>query len=325
MSKESFKQPIKKEPPIKEMEKKLDKAEKMVEEVEKRLKTEEAEKKIEEYIEKSVKELKKLWKENEDKIRKKEYWSETFSFFFSLSLPEVSPFLLERISNKFLKEFNWKKFEGKEDFETYLGLFLSAFLKKNIENYILSQKEKGIKEENIKPIEVYLKVKEEAPYRLSSLGYQNPKKLHLIIEGDCEHGTGEYMQGGKIIVEGNCGNWAGAIMQGGKIVIEGNCGDSIGYEMKKGEIIVEGNCGNWIGEYMQGGKIIVERNCRRWTGKNMQGGELNIKGEVKSFDKSAFSSNNKGTIIWKNTKTWENGNWTKEGKEMWERGEIPVE
>jgi len=322
MPKESFEQFVKRQ------EKKLDKAEKMVKEVEKRLKTEEAEKKIEEYIEKSVKELKKLWKENEDKIRKKEYGSEIFSFFSSLPLPEIPSFLLERTSNKFLnkflKEFDWKKFEGKEDFETYLGLFLSAFLNKNIENYVLSQKRKGIKEENIKPIEVHLKVK-ELPIRLDYLGYQNPKKLHLIIKGDCEHGTGEYMQGGKIIVEGNCGNWAGAIMQGGKIVIEGNCGDSIGYEMKKGEIIVEGNCGNWIGEYMQGGKIIVERNCRRWTGKNMQGGELNIKGEVKSFDKSAFSSNNKGTIIWKNTKTWENGNWTKEGKEMWEKGEIPVE
>jgi len=30
------------------------------------------------------------------------------------------------------------------------------------------------------------------------------------------------------------------------------------------------------------------------------------------------------SILGKNIKIWENGNWTKEGKEMWERGEIPV-
>jgi len=58
----------------------------------------------------------------------------------------------------------------------------------------------------------------------------------------------------------------------------------------------------------------------------MKGGELDIKGKVESFERSStFSPNNQGTIIWKGIKIWENGNWTKEGKEMWERGEIPVE
>jgi len=241
--------------------------------------------KIEEFemVEKSVKELKKLWEENEEKIKGK-FNDETFLFFSSLPLPETSSFFLERISNKFLKEFDWKKFEERENLDRNLGLFLSAFLHKNTENYISSQKKKGIKEKNIKPIKIHLDVK-ELPVRLSMLGYQNPEKLHLTIEGDCEKFTGIKMQGGKIIVKGNCRN-------------------STGYEMEKGEIIVEGN-------------------CRNGTGWQMQGGELNIKGEVKSFDKSAFSPNNKGTIIWKNTKIWENGNWTKEGKEMWEREEIP--
>jgi len=260
MSKESFKQFVKRQ------EKKLDKAEKMVERVEKRLKTEEVEKKIEEYIEKSVKELKKLWEKNEKKIRGKAC-SRVFSFFYFCPLPETSPSFLERISNRFLKEFDWKKFEGRDYLTTDLGLFLSAFLKKNIENYISSQKEKGIKEENIKPIEVHLKVK-ELPVGLNYLGYRNPKKLHLIVEG---------------------------------------------------------NCGIRTGNEMQGGKIIVKGNCKMWTGEDMQGGELIVKGEVKSFDESAFYSTNKGTIIWKNTKIWEKGNWTKEGKEMWEKGEIPVE
>ena len=288
MPKESFKQPIKKEkPPIKEMEKKLEKAEKMVEEVEEDLK-------IEEFIEKPVKELKKLWKENEEEMRKQRRKYETFSFSYSLPLPETPPSFLERVSNKFLKEFDWgkfrefdwKKIKGRKHLNTDLGLFLSAFLKKNIENYILSQKNKGIKEKNIKPIEVHLKVK-EAPIVLDCLGYQNPKKLHLVIEGDCRGNTGEKMQGGEIVVEGGCRWNTGIKMQGGKIIVEGNCGS--------------------------------------WTGYAMKGGELNIKGEVKSFHKSAFSSNNQGTIIWKRTKIWENGDWTKEGKEMKERGEIPVE
>ena len=230
-----------------------------------------------------VEKLKKLWEKNEGKIKMK-CFDETFSFFSSLPLPVIPPSFLERISNKFLKEFNWKKFEKRIEIEIDLGLFLSAFLKKNIEKYILSQKEKGIKEENIKPIEVHLKVK-ELPIRLWCLGYRNPKKLHLIIEGDC--------------------------------------GRVVGFEMQGGEVIVRGNCGRGPGWGMQGGKIVVEGNCGSLTGMWMEDGELNIKGKVKSFDASAFSPDNKGTIIWK-TKIWENGNWTKEGKKMRKRGKILV-
>jgi len=247
MPKESFKQPIKKEePPIKEMEKKLDKAEKMVERVKEDLKEG-----IEEHemVEKPVKELKKLWEENKAEIV---YYpggiDEMFLLCASLPLPKTSPFLLERIFNKFLKESDLKRFEERVFLERGLGFFLSAFLNKNIENYISSQKKKGIKEENIKPVEVHLKV-EELPVRLGYLGYQNPEKLHLIIKG-------------------NCGDWTGAFMKGGK---------------------------------------------------------LNIKGKVESFATSTFSPDNKGTIIWKNTEIWRNGNWTKEGMKMQEEGEIPME
>jgi len=277
MPKESFEQFVKRE------EEKLDKAEKIVEGIKERWKD-----KIEEFemvektVEKSIKELKKLWEENEGRIKRR---YEIFSFFYSLSLPEVPSSLLERISNKFLKKFDWEKFKERKLLECDLGLFLSAFLKKNVENYILSQKNKGIKEENIKPIKVHLKVK-ELPIRLDYLGYQNPKKLHLIIEGDC-------------------GYWVGNEMEGGKIIVEGGCGRETGHQM-------------------QGGKIIVKGDCEGWTGSFMKGGELNIKGEVEFFDKSAFSPDNKGTIIWKNTKVWENGKWTKEGEEMLEKGELPL-
>ena len=291
-TKESFEQFVKRQ------EERLEKAEKMVKEVEERWKE-----KIEEFIEKSVKELKKLWEKNEEEIRSV-VPDKVFPFFLSLPLPETPPSFLERISNKFLKEFDWEKFEGRGKIEKDLGLFLSVFLKKNIEDYVLSQKKKGIKEEDIKPIEVCLKVK-EVPIVLDELGFQNPKKLYLIIEGNCRHATGEKMQGGKIVVKGDCGCWIGASMQGG-------------------EMIVKGDCGTKTGLIMQGGKMIIEGNCGDWTGNRMQGGELNIKGKVVSFDKSAFSSGNQGIIIWRRTKIWENRNWTKEGKEMWEKGEIPV-
>ncbi|MCD6086249.1 hypothetical protein J7J37_01685 [bacterium] len=212
MPKESFEQFVKRQ------EERLEKAEKMVEEVEREWKKE-----IEEFeIEKPVKELKKLWEENEEEVRRerKKGVDKLFSFFLFLPLPEIPLFLLERISNKFLKEFDWKKFEKKVFLDYDLGLFLSAFLNKNIENYILSQKKKGIKEEDIKPIEVHLNV-EELPIRLSYLGYRNPEKLHLIIEGNCEGWTGQWMQGGKMIIEGNCGDWTGEDMQGGELNIKG--------------------------------------------------------------------------------------------------------
>jgi len=294
MPKESFEQFVKRQ------KEKLDKAEKVVEKVK-----EEWKEKIEEFemVEKSVKELKKLWEENEEEGRRRGCLYGTFFFFLSLPFPEIPPFLLEKVSNKFLKEFDWKKFK-RVDLEEHVGVFLSAFLKKNIENYISSQKRKGIKEEKIKPIEIHLDVK-ELPVRVEALGFQNPKKLHLIIEGNTEDYIGEEMEGGKIIVKGGCDFYAGKSMKGGKIVVEGNCGPK-------------------VGQGMEGGEIIVKGDCEDFTGYEMKNGILILEGEVKTFGRSAFSPENKGTVIWKNIKIWENGDWTKEGKEMWEKGEIPV-
>ena len=273
MPKESFEQFIKRQ------KEKLDKAEKMVEEVKEEWKEE-----IERFVEKSVKELKKLWEENEEEAAEKEWHKEAFSFFLSLPLPEIPPFFLERICNKFLQEFDRKKLQ-RIGIRSNVGLFLSAFLKKNIENYISSQKKKGIKEEKIKPIEVHLDVK-ELPVRLSFLGYQNPQKLHLRVEGNLGHNTGAEMEGG--------------------------------------EIIVEGNCEALTGETIKGGKIVVKGNCSSHAGSGMEGGVLILEGEVGAFDKFTFSPDNKGTIIWKGIKIWENGNWTEEGKEMKEKGKIPI-
>ena len=261
--------------------------------------------KVEGFIEKSVKELKKLWEESEEEAIKKKGRNEFFSFFSSLAFPEISSSLLEKVSNKFLKEFDWKKFEEREYLGADLGFFLSAFLKKSIENCILPQEKKGInKEGNIKPIDVRLNIK-KLPVCLDYLGYQNPKKLHLIIEGNCGWGTGYETRGGKVIIEGNCGDLTGAIIEDGKIIVKGSCGDWTGYKMKGGEVIVEGDC-----EY--------------WTGSEMKGGKLIVKGKVKTFDESTFFWN-QGIIIVRKSKIWKKGNWTREGREMLKRNEISVE
>jgi hypothetical protein len=39
----------------------------------------------------------------------------------------------------------------------------------------------------------------------------------------------------------------------------------------------------------------------------MSGGTLRIDGDVASFAKNTFTSDNKGTIIWKKQTIWENG------------------
>ena len=294
--------------------------------------------KIEEFkIKKIVEELKKIWARN---IRKK-------SFTFSLSkttFPKVlPPSLLEKTSNKFLKEFDWEKFEKVMNLERDLGLFLSAFLKKNIENYILSQKRKGVEEEKIKPIKVHLELK-KVPVLLKFLGYKNPKKLHLVIRGDCGVYAGKEMVGGKIIikgdcgdcvgwgirngseiiVEGSCGDCPGWDMRGGKMIIKGNCGDCVGWRMQDGKIIIKGSCGSETGQGMRGGVLIVE-NCGRLAGQEMRGGKLLIEGKVETFDETAFSFDNQGIVILERTEIWRKGNWTRKGREMWKRGEIPIE
>ena len=111
----------------------------------------------------------------------------------------------------------------------------------------------------------------------------------------------------KIRVEGDAGDDTGLLMSGGKIHIEGNAGDWTGKHMSDGEIYVEGNARGYTGRSMSGGEIHVEGHAGGWTGCAMSGGILRIDGDVAFFDRTAFSSNNKGTIIWKKQTIWENG------------------
>jgi len=61
------------------------------------------------------------------------------------------------------------------------------------------------------------------------------------------------------------------------------------------------------GNRMSGGEIHVEGNAGCFTGDAMFSGTLRIDGDVASFDKTAFCTDNKGTIIWKKQTIWENG------------------
>jgi hypothetical protein len=90
--------------------------------------------------------------------------------------------------------------------------------------------------------------------------------------------------------------------------IVGTGQDDIGKGLVAGKSIhVKGDVGWSTGRLMSGGEIHVEGNARARTGAHMYGGTLRIDGDVNHFDPSAFTPNNKGTIIWKGETIWEDG------------------
>jgi glutamate synthase domain-containing protein 3 len=148
----------------------------------------------------------------------------------------------------------------------------------------------------------------------------------IYIEGSAEDYTGNSMSGGEIHVKGNAGEWIGNTMSGGEIYVEGSAGNSVGFSMSGGEIHVKGNAGDYAGYSMLKGKILIEGdagdnassnmydgdvyikgNAGDYAGCFMYGGLLRVDGDVASFDKTAFISNNKGTIIWKREIIWKDG------------------
>jgi hypothetical protein len=129
-----------------------------------------------------------------------------------------------------------------------------------------------------------------------------------VIVGIGQEKIGENLVAGKSIhVTGYAGNWIGYSMSGGEIYVEGSVGYWTGFHMSGGKIHVEGSTGNATGCMMYGGEIHVEGDAEDRTGRFMSGGVLRIDGDVASFDKTAFSSYNKGTIIWKGETIWKNG------------------
>jgi len=129
-----------------------------------------------------------------------------------------------------------------------------------------------------------------------------------VIVGTGQDNIGQGLATGKSIhVKGNAGWWIGNSMTGGKIYVEGNVGMRTGCFMSGGEIYVEGFAGIETGHAMSGGEVYIKSGAGGWAGESMSGGTLRIDGDVTSFDKTAFTSNNKGTIIWKGETIWENG------------------
>jgi len=70
---------------------------------------------------------------------------------------------------------------------------------------------------------------------------------------------------------------------------------------------VERDAGRATGNNMSGGEIHVKGEAGDNTGHSMFSGTLRIDGNVASFHESAFTPDNKGTIIWKGETIWKKG------------------
>ena len=129
-----------------------------------------------------------------------------------------------------------------------------------------------------------------------------------VIVGTGQDNIGKNLVAGKNIrVSGDVGYRTGLSMSGGEIHVKGNAGYQTGDHMSGGKIQIGGNVEKFTGDHMSGGEIHVEGDAGDWTGEKMFNGILRIDGDVTSFDKKAFTSDNKGTIIWKGETIWRKG------------------
>jgi len=163
-----------------------------------------------------------------------------------------------------------------------------------------------------KKVEAVLKgVEETEPASAKAMAGEEEKPVPSDVEvivGTGQSSIGIHLVTGEsIYVEGNAGNATGYHMSGGEIHVKGDAGYRTGFSLSGGKIRVEGNAGDETGDSMSGGEIHVEGKAGYRTGNSMSDGTLRIDGDVASFSKFAFSSNNKGTIIWKGETIWENG------------------
>jgi len=162
-----------------------------------------------------------------------------------------------------------------------------------------------------KKVEAVLKGVEPAPVRQpedygEAKEKQIPDDSWYVGRGQNDIG-GNLVSGKRIHVKGNAGIWTGRFMIGGEVYVEGNTGNRAGRLMSGGEIHIEGDAGDMTGDHMTDGKIHVKGNARKYTGYFMSGGILRVDGSVASFDTTAFTSDNKGTIIWKGETIWKDG------------------
>jgi len=115
----------------------------------------------------------------------------------------------------------------------------------------------------------------------------------IIVNSNCQDGTGNTMNDGKIIINGDCGDILGFSMRGGQIYVKGNAGYRVGIHMKSYKdnfpvLVIGGFVRDFLGEYMAGGILIVLGLEKDRDGKvignfvktGMHGGEIFIRGEI---------------------------------------------
>jgi len=160
-------------------------------------------KEIEEFEKKEVKErvekLKEVWEENKRRFELQPANKLLNLIETQLPLPETPHFLLEKVLNQFLKEFEKKSYHP-----SHLGTFISGFLNKNIDLYLKHQLQKKKKEE-IKEVLIRLDLRKPP---LDLLGYKNREKCYLMIKGTVGDWLGAEMLGGTLIIYGEVGGFA---------------------------------------------------------------------------------------------------------------------
>jgi len=213
-------------------------------------------------------------------------------------LGNIPPIFTEKFVKKILSDGVCKK----DKFHIYFLLsriiqILGESYSKNAEE----EYEKSGKQEPIQPLT--LSFSEQDFVVPPNIGIRNPKHVSIVFNGDV-------------------GRNVGYNMVGGNITINGNTSQAVGNSMFGGNIVLNGNAHLLTGVNMQGGTLSITGTSGILTGYKMTGGTLSIGGKVESFDESAFTPDNQGTIIWKGVTLWNNG-WTPEGLKMKNEGKIP--
>jgi len=269
---------------------------------------------IEEMIDEKAKALADILEQHAEGWMKMKDLDVFFPLFESLAFPILKGFPYE-LGEKFMEKFfsrifsqaKLKEFTVKDSFKT--GLAISCILSFFGETYTKEKnEEKKRKKETMpnKPLSFSFS-EDDFSGTPSYIGYALPEDVAITIEGNSGWFIGRKMKGGTITIKGETNYLVGFEMRGGTIIVEKNAGNGAGQKMKGGLIIIRGNAGDVAGDSMTNGILTIERSAKKQTGKDMKGGTLSIGGEVESFDKTAFSPDNKGTIIWKGVKIFENG------------------
>ena len=236
-----------------------------------------------------------MLKENGDEWEKteEELLESAYDAFLPKLLDDIPPIFAEKFVKKIFSDEVCKKDKY------YISFLLSRILKILGETYAKraeEEYEKNGKREPIQPLNLSFS-EQDFVMPIKFFGEGNPKHVSIIFDGDVGYGIGSNMNGGDITINGNAGN-------------------SVGNFMLSGNIIINGNARDFTGSSMQGGTLTITGTSSFFAGDGRKGGTLSIGGEVESFSKSAFSPDNKGTIIWKGVKIFEDGKKMPEFKNM---------